>query len=414
VPCRGRRTSPGWCRSQETLLTTPVGRLSSRDKVIILAAWAALGLLESAKAYLNNHLIGRPAGWGAVLIGNMPWWLAWAALTPVVIALGRRVRLDRSGVRGVAVHLSASVALALLHHLVVGTIHYYTRTRGLEVTVAGKLQPMTVSLQLWTFFFSYFVLNVVTYWAALGAYYALEYHRRVVDGELRAARLEADLHQSRLDALRMELNPHFLFNTLNTIAALVERGERQPAVAMISRVGELLRTTLERGSDPQVPLERELEFLEIYLEIVATRFRDRLRVESSVPADVRRAMVPTLILQPLVENAVRHGIARRPGRGSIAIAARRSNGALELEVTDRGDPVNHRTAEPAAVPPIDGLPLDDRRPNGIGLANTRRRLFQLYGDAASLRLEPLRDGEGTVVTVSLPFALTSEPDGEHG
>jgi sensor histidine kinase YesM len=300
-----------------------------------------------------------------------------------------------------------------VHHLVVGTLFYFTRTQGIQVMVAGELRTMTLPLQLWNFFFSFFTLNIVTYWAALGAYYALEFHRRARDEEVRAARLEADLHEARLDALRMELNPHFLFNTLNTIAALVERGQQGPAVAMLARLGELLRTTLEKGSDPEVPLERELEFLEIYLEIVGTRFSDRLSVETAVAPEIRGAMVPTLILQPLVENAVRHGIARRPGRGRITIGAREVDGGLELTVVDSAETGCHpersegssqagpdaRIEDPSVAP----LLRDDRRLAGIGLDNTRRRLAQLYGAAARLRLDPLPLGEGTVVTVSLPL-----------
>lgn len=376
----------------------PPVRLSPRDRLIVFGIWTSLGLLETAKGYLNARLVGTTQGWAQPLIDNMPWWLMWAALTPAVIALARRVRLDQ-GPRAVAVHALASVLVALAHHLVVGTLYYFTHTRGTRMILAGEPMTITLSLQLWNFFFSFFVLNVVTYWAALGAYYAFEFHRRARDGEVRAARLEADLHEARLDALRMELNPHFLFNTLNAIAALVERGEHDSAVAMLARLGELLRTTLERGSDPEVPLERELEFLGIYLEIVSTRFSDRLQVETAVPPDVRHAMVPTLILQPLVENAVRHGIARRPGAGRITIGARETGGGLELTVTDRAE----RGGDGALLAAEPDRPVGG---GGIGLDNTRRRLAQLYGDAARLTLHPLAHGEGMTVVVSLPFVGT--------
>jgi len=387
-----------------------VTRLSRRDRLLVFGAWAGLGLVETAKGYLNARMVGRPGDWAGLAVGNMPWWLMWAALTPVVIALARRFRLDR-GPSALTVHALASAGLALVHHLVVGTLFYFTRTQGTQVMIAGELRTMTLALQLWNFFFSYFMLNVVTYWAALGAYYALEFHRRARAGVVRAARLEADLHEARLDALRMELNPHFLFNTLNSIAALVERGQQGPAVAMLARLGELLRTTLEKGSDPEVPLERELEFLEIYLEIVGTRFSDRLSVETAVAPEIRGAMVPTLILQPLVENAVRHGIARRPGRGRITIGAREVDGGLELTVVDRAENGADRSTAHSALPHPERSegppqPSPDTREvrAGIGLDNTRRRLAQLYGAAARLRLDALPHGEGTVVTVSLPLS----------
>ena len=142
----------------------PPARLSTRDRLIVFAVWISLGLLETAKGYLNARLVGAPQGWIQPLIDNMPWWLAWAALTPVVIALGRRVRLD-DGPRAVALHAGASVLIALAHHLVVGTLYYYTHTRGMQMMLAGEPRTITLSLQLWNFFFSFFVLNVVTYWA---------------------------------------------------------------------------------------------------------------------------------------------------------------------------------------------------------------------------------------------------------
>ncbi len=366
-----------------------VARLSARERSLILGGWIGLGLLETGKACLNRLLSGQPAGVLAALVGNLPWWLMWAGLTPVVIAAARRWRLDRGGARPFAAHGALGVALATLHLLVVGTLFYLTTTRGTTVPYGGQEYAMTIPIQLRILFSGYFVLNLLTYGAVLGAYHALEYRHRVREEEMRAVRLESDLHQARLEALRMELHPHFLFNTLNTVASLVEQQRYDDAVLMLARLGELLRTTLDHGGDQQVPLERELEFLEIYLEIVRTRYSDRLSVELAVAPDTRGALVPTLILQPLVENAVRHGVALRTGPGRIVVAARRDDGRLELTVADRAE----GTAVAAGSP----------RGNGIGLANTRRRLEQLYGPAASLRLEPLEEGAGTRVTVGLPF-----------
>jgi len=369
-------------------LETPLTR---RDQLLCLAGWTLLGLLESGKAWLNFRLTGRPAGLTTVLIGNMPWWLAWAALTPLVIAAARRWRLDRGGAPAAAVHLFVSALVATLHHLAVGALFYWTNTRGTTVPWGPEPVPMTLVLQLRIIFTGYFVLNLTTYWAALGGYYAIEYYRRVRDGEARAARLESDLHQARLEALRMELNPHFLFNTLNTVASLVEQQRHDDAVRMLAQLGELLRTTLDHGRDHQIALERELEFLGIYLEIVRTRYSDRLRVEVAIDEEARGALVPTLILQPLVENAVRHGVARRTGPGRITVGARCEAGRLELTVADHGQ-----------GPAI--LADQGRRGNGIGLANTRRRLEQLYGAAASLVLEPLAGDLGSRVTVGLPLS----------
>src|SRR5215211_2637008 len=153
-------------------MPTPASCLSPRDRLIVFGTWTSLGLLESAKGYLNARMIGRTGGWAAPLADNMPWWLMWAALTPVVIGLARRVRLDQ-GPRAVAVHAAASVVLALVHHLVVGSLYYLSHTHGRQMILAGETRTITLTLQLWNFFFTFFVLNVVTYWAALGAYYAL-------------------------------------------------------------------------------------------------------------------------------------------------------------------------------------------------------------------------------------------------
>ncbi len=361
--------------------------LSRRDGALILAGWLALGLLESVKAWINSQFSGRPVALGTALVGNVPWWLAWAALTPLVVAAARRWRLDGRGAAAFGAHLAVSALLAALHHVAVGTLFYLTNSRGSTVPWTGG--PMTLGLQLRIFFNGYFVLNVLTYWAALAGYYALEYRKRARAGELRAARLESDLHQARLEALRMELHPHFLFNTLNTVASLVEQQRYDDAVRMLAQLGDLLRSTLDQGREHRIPLDRELTFLELYLEIVRIRYSDRLRVEVSVDDAAREALVPTLILQPLVENAVRHGVAQRTGPGRIGIEARRENGSVELVVSD------HAEGPPAAPSAGPG--------RGIGLANTRQRLEQLYGASASLRMEPLGDGAGTRVVVVLPF-----------
>jgi anti-sigma regulatory factor (Ser/Thr protein kinase) len=371
----------------------PLPSSSRRVQALVLGGWLALGLLESAKTYLDLRLSRQSPSWTAALTGDMPWWLAWAALTPLVVAAARHWRLDSGGLRVFAAHTLGSVLVATAHNLVVGTIFYFTTSQGTEVGYRGEFYPMTLAIQLRMLFLGYFVVNVLTYWAIAGGYYALEYYRRTREGEMRAVRLEADLHQARLEALRMELNPHFLFNTLNTVASLVEQQRYDGAVRMLARLGDLLRTTLDHADDQQIVLTRELEFLEIYLEIVRTRFCDRLTVDLAIDRDTRAALVPTLILQPLVENAVRHGVAQRTGPGRITVSARHSDGRLELSVTDR--------AEGAAV--VEGAG-HDRPGNGIGLANTRRRLEQLYGGAGSVRLEPLGDGRGSLVTVSLPFA----------
>jgi LytS/YehU family sensor histidine kinase len=193
--------------------------------------------------------------------------------------------------------------------------------------------------------------------------------------------------EARLNALRMELHPHFLFNTLNAISGLVRRREIDAAVRMLARLGELLRVTLERGSVQQVPLERELSFLRLYLEIERIRFHDRLGVDFEVDPEVLDALVPTLILQPLVENAVRHGVARLSGPGRVGVRAARQDGKLILQVADTGAGFQAGNG---------GTRL------GVGLSNTRARLEQLYGADAAMMLDNGPAG-GALVTVTLPY-----------
>ncbi|MES2305583.1 MAG: histidine kinase [Gemmatimonadota bacterium] len=214
------------------------------------------------------------------------------------------------------------------------------------------------------------------------------------DRERRAAQLRADLAQSRLQALRGQLHPHFLFNTLNTIAALVH-SDPDGAERVTSRLGDLLRETLQDDGETEVPLRRELTFLERYAEIQQTRFADRLSVEVDVPADALDALVPSLILQPLVENAIRHGIEPRAAKGTVRVTARRNGDRLELEVHDDG----------VGIGP-DGCNGHDTSGCGVGLRNTRMRLQELYGEGKSAFSIGPAEGGGTVARVSLPWNST--------
>ncbi len=383
-------------RAEDIPATEAYPRLGRRERLAVLAIWVALGLLEAGKAYAGSRLTAGPLAWRTVLVGNLPWWLAWAALTPIVITIARRWRFDAGVGRAMAVHVSACVSLSLLHHVVVGTLYFYTHTRGQIVPSAtGEPVEMTLLLQFQRFFGGYFLLNVMTYAAIVIGYLGFAFFRRYRAGELRAARLEASMHEARLAALRMELNPHFLFNTLNATSGLVRRGEGEGAVRMLARLADLLRITLELGHDPEIPLEKELEVLSLHLEIERVRFGPRLTVDIDVDDDVRGALVPPLILQPLVENAVRHGIACHRGPGCLAIRVSRANEGerIEIAVTNSG-PAGDRPA-PA-------------RGNGVGLQNTRQRLAELYHGAASLELRRLPGG-GATATIGLPLRSPDLP-----
>lgn len=368
--------------------------MAPRTRRLVLAFWTVLGLLESGKAYLAERLRGPDGlvpgvahGWVAAVVGNMPWWLLWALLTPTIFRLAARFRLD--GPRWLASalgHLVAGTVLSLVHVLVAGVLYYYTNTRG--GPVAGPWGQVESILD------AYLVVNLMTYSAVVGAWHALEFARRAREREVtalhleaRTASLERQMAETRLGMLRMQLDPHFLFNSLNGVSGLVRRGEAAAAIEMIARLGDLLRLSLEQRDAHEVTLAREIECLELYLAVERARLGDRLRVEWDVEPGALGAPVPAFILQPLAENAVRHGIAKLPGGGRVRISARRSGRALQLVVADSGPGLRGR---------------DGEGPGGIGLANARARLAQLHGDAAGLRIGNGLGG-GAIVTVTLPL-----------
>ncbi len=377
------------------MLSPGSASLRNRTAVTVFGAWTMLGLLESSKSYVSDRLQDIPRGWWPALVGNMPWWWLWAILTPAVFYLAAKLRLDQpTWPRALAVHFLAAVALSVVHLTVVGVLYWHTITVPALPYLAPNMRRLLATPlgQVEAFANGYLMVNVMTYAAIAVAWYALDFHRRMRERErasatleVRAAALEASMHEARLNALRMELNPHFLFNALNAISGLVRRKDETKAVDMLARLGDLLRLTLEREVGHEVSLGRELQLLDLYLDIERTRFSDRLRVIVDIEPAARDALVPSFVLQPLVENAVRHGIAKSADHGSIRIAARVANHHLDIEIADTGPGIA------AGAPPGEG----------VGLRNTRARLAQLYGSSAALRLDPGPAG-GTIARLSLP------------
>jgi LytS/YehU family sensor histidine kinase len=229
---------------------------------------------------------------------------------------------------------------------------------------------------------------VLVYWAILGAYQGFDYHRKFREREKRAVQLEAQLVQAQLQALKMQLHPHFLFNTLNSISALLHH-DPESADRMIARLGSFLRLTLDNSGEQEVTLQKELEFLKCYLEIEQVRFQDRLTVSYDVAPETLDAMVPNLVWQPIVENAIRHAIAPRSGCGHIEVRAQRLGDTLQLQVKDDG-------------PGLASKEHSSGSSKGLGLANTRERLRQLYGSDHRFELAN-GSGQGLIVTVEVPF-----------
>jgi two-component sensor histidine kinase len=372
------------------------GRIvASRERLrtwgLVLGFWTLLALFFSSEIYSYQLAAGEPLPWLRALRWSLVSWYSWAALAPLVFWLVRRFSLERLGIaRGVVLHVVLSAVFSLLH---------------LVVTNAGNAALLRLAGEPFDFWeeFRYllpltFHFGMVTYWVMAGACVALDVYRRYREREHRASALESQLARARLQALRGQLHPHFLFNTLNTISALVARDPRA-ADRMIERLGDLLRRTLDDGGSAEVPLEEELRFLEGYLEIERTRFRDRLTVLTRIDPGARDARVPSLILQPLVENAIRHGIAPRAGPGRIEIRAERHEAGLRLLVQDDGPGV------PGGAPA--------GAPEGVGLANTRARLRQLYGDRQRLSVGNAAGG-GFEAVIEIPFQHAADPASAGG
>jgi two-component sensor histidine kinase len=340
-----------------------------RRALLALAGWTALGVFSASRIHLSYRYNNYALSWWDCLRLALPDWYAWGALLPAIAWLVRRFPLEPGRWRrNLLVHVPAGLAFTILKMVI-----EFAGIQALSWSPNRRFSPLL------------FHQTLLTYAAIVGLVQGFAYRRKYREHELRGSQLEARLAEAQLQVLRMQLQPHFLFNTLHAISALMHR-DVEAADRMISRLSELLRLTLESGDRQEVPLRMELEFLESYLDIERTRFQDRLTVDVRADPETLEAAVPTLLLQPLVENAVRHGVAARTGPGRIEIETSRRDGALQIEVRDNGV----------------GLAGGDAAREGIGLANTRRRLEQLYGGAQRLELTE-RPGGGLVVSVSLPW-----------
>jgi two-component system, LytTR family, sensor kinase len=345
-----------------------------REVALILAGWTLYGLFAAAHRYLQSGLTGPQYTWGYSIGTAFVEAYLWALATIAIFYLARRFPLERGRLRvSVPAHLLAASALSFGRLAIMVEL---SRRIGwlVERGFASQLRELNV--------------YVLFYVLRLGVALAADYYRRYREREIAANRLEAGLAEARLQALKMQIHPHFLFNTLNAISALIPP-EAQPARRMVARLGDLLRNSLEHQGH-EVTLREELSLLEPFLEIERIRLGERLTLHVEIAGDVQEARVPHLILQPLVENAIRHGVARRPQPGSVHIRAWRDGAtqSLNLEVLDDGP----------------GPGSGDPRRTGVGLANVRSRLAELYGDGHDFLIAGRAEG-GTRVTITLPFSL---------
>ncbi len=344
---------------------------------------AAVATLQSAAQFALLGSLGRE--WINVLL-QFPRWLAWACVTPAVIGLTRRVPIRRVGLaRSIVVHAAAALACIVI-------IEVAWTQLALAVEPPRDVPPgmgHLVAMRSLVSPIARLAIGVICYSAVVAVVMAVDAVRESRSTTIRAAELERDLAIARVHALKMQVHPHFLFNTLHAIGILITE-DPSSARGMVVRLGQLLRTTLQRAHRAEVPLAEEIALVGHYLGIEQVRFGDRLRIEYAVAEEVQTAYVPDLILQPLAENAIRHGVSQRPGSHRIVIRVQRRDTMLELSVEDDGAGIGG-----AASPLVEG----------IGLGTVRRRLEHLYGREHSLRLTNGPNG-GAITLVSLPYHTT--------
>lgn len=353
-----------------------------------------MGLLYFGQDLLRRLYWGDPIPWYEARFWIVRVLIS-AALTPAILWLGRRWPLERHNwLRRAGAHIVFSLGFALTRVVAEALIHMPLNAVADSPWDQGVSNAFVMSLIFG------FHTGVIAYWIVLGVQAAFMYHgkfqereQQALKLELHASELRAQVAQAQLGALKMQLQPHFLFNTLNAIVVLVRQGRQSKAEEALTRLSDLLRAVLDDLDAQEVPLSRELEYLRLYLAIEQMRFSDRLKVRIEADPEVLDALVPQLALQPIVENAVKHGISRCSASGSIEINVSRMGDMLEVTISDDGPGFSHEQVT---------------RGHGVGLSNLRARLLRLYGAAAQLGIE---SKQGTVVTLRVPYrpAVIGEP-----
>ncbi|MDQ2936897.1 MAG: histidine kinase, partial [Acidobacteriota bacterium] len=323
--------------------------------------WTFIGIVFTLQGYFTSYRSERPVSLIDSLYLQMTWSYLWALATPLVLFAAAKLPIERNNwIRSSLLHIPISIVLS---GILTALGHVFNWLYwGLSMGRPFSFERMG------RFVVANFSEGIGIYLLIALTGYAFSYYRRFREGQVKTLQLEAQLSHAQLQALKMQLHPHFLFNTLHSISALLNK-DTESARKMITRLGDFLRLTLENSGSQEVTLQQEIEFLTCYLEIERIRFQNRLVTRIDVAQQSLEAKVPNLILQPIVENAIRHGIAPRSTPGLIEIEAKHRNGTLRIQVRDNGPGLSdHRTSE-------------NLFKKGLGLANTESRLERLYGAA---------------------------------
>jgi two-component sensor histidine kinase len=352
-----------------------------RQWALFVSFWTLIGVSFASQFYFSSAKEGWGISWTEALKSSLGDWYLFGLLSVPVIWLARRFSLEKGGwsrallthVAGCALFSTCYVALRAWIALA------QTGHGGPPASFRTLFEPL---------FFKTFQYNVWVYWVIVAVTHAFDYYQKFHERELRGAELERNLAEAKLKSLQIQLNPHFLFNTLHSISALMHRDVEQ-ADAMLAKLSGLLRKALDGSDQQEVTLSEELDFLGQYLDIEKTRFGDRLHVEFEIAEETKAALIPNLILQPIVENAIRHGVEPRTRPGRIVLRSFTQENRLILEVEDNGP----------------GLPKNSSR-EGIGLSNTKARLKALHGTAGAL--ETASSDTGAKVRITVPFRHTRQ------
>lgn len=349
-----------------------------------LGLWGAVVVVFAAQGFMQDAIDGKTWSVFDYLRWSMIEWYTWAALTPLVFQLAAKYPIQTPvRLRGLGMQLVASLGMTLLVILI-----------GAFVSTA--FEPSSFGEQIKIFVGQHFATDLLAYWSLFAIQQAMQFHAEKTRREIEASQLATELAQSRLQVLKTQLQPHFLFNTLHAIVTLLHE-DTLSAEDMLLRLSELLRAFLEDYDGQEISLQRELVLLDLYLGIQRTRFKDRLTTQIYVAPDTLDCAVPSLILQPIVENAIAHGISQRVGVDCIEIESRREGDTLCIDVRNRNSTLEGGPASASG--------------HGIGLSNTELRLRELYGDVAQVRLEMIWP-QGVICRLRLPFRATVEHDDE--
>lgn len=352
--------------------------------LLVFGIFTLITLAFATSNYATYAVKGEPEPWWPWVWWSAAEWYSWALLVPFIVWVARTTPLDGERWRAA---LARHLAAWLVVHAVLVII-----LAALDYVFDATMRPMGMPRLLLLYGTKKVGFNLLVYAGVATVAHAMDLYARMRERERRALQLETQLTRAQLEVLKSQLQPHFLFNTLHAISALMPR-DILAADRVVTRLGDLLRLSLQ-GTGQEVSLRQELEFLRLYLDIQETRFPDRLTVVVDTPPDTLDALVPSLLLQPLVENGIRHAIEPRAGAGTIVVRARRSGDRLAIEVTDDGPGIDRAATKPNG--------------NGIGLANTRQRLEQLYGADHRFALRNQDPpATGLVVALDIPFRLAT-------